>query len=156
MSLIADLTDLATALKNSSAFRTWVGAADVAAAGAFIFPVSADRELASKTEGYCCAVISHGEGFKRRRETLGDDFYVSPEFVVEFVQLVDKDDDDSDVFNELLSDVSGIVVSLDASSHFKVNEVGFKSSDEPRRARPGSAVDWASLQIVVRGDEWDG
>ncbi len=156
MSLSANIlmSPLSAALCASSAFRTWVGAATPETAAAYVFPLTADRELKDKTDGYNCAVISHGTGFSISRATLGSEFQTLPEYEVEFVSVVDVDDGDSAVFNELLSDVADILADLLTQSTLLINDVYFATDKTPQRAAYGSHPDWVSVTMVFKCDDW--
>ncbi|HQN47186.1 MAG TPA: hypothetical protein PK034_09030, partial [Rugosibacter sp.] len=136
MSLSANIlmSPLSEALCASNAFQEWVGADDAKDAAAYVFLLTADRELKNKASGYNCAVISHGTGFAISRATLDSEFQTLPEYEVEFVSVIDVNDEDSVVFNALLSSIAGILADLLAQSTLLINDVYFATDKTPQRA----------------------
>jgi hypothetical protein len=158
MGLLADIlmTPLSAALCASEAFQTWVGAEGAEEAADYVFPLTNDRDMKDKADGYNCAVISHGAGWSRTRVTLGNDFLTTPEYEVEFVSVIDVGDDDSAVFNALLSSIAGILADLEAQSDFIINETYFSTDKTPKRAEYGSRPDWVSATVIFKCDDWQG
>jgi len=158
MSLLADIliSPLSTALCASEAFQAWVGAADAAEAADYVFPMTNDRDMDGKTDGYNCAVISHGTGWSRTRITLGSDFRTTPEYEVEFVSVIDVGDDDSTVFNAILSSVAGMLADMEGQSTLLINDIFFATDETPKRAAYGSRPDWVSITVILRCDDWQG
>ena len=155
MSLNADMIALATALSVSAAFQTWVDADDAAEAAEHIYSMTADRDLATKTVGYNCVVLSPGAGWSRDRRTLGDLFITEPEHTVEFLTLIAKSTTDQALFAALLTDMSGIMSDLEAQNVYNIDATTFAGEDTPSRAPHSSGTfDWASITLVLTGNPW--
>lgn len=150
------MTPITSALAASDAFQAWVGADDASEAGDYIFPLTNNRGISGQSSGYNCAVVSHGAGWSRTRVTLGTEFLTTPEYLVEFVSVIDVSDTDRAAFNTLLSSIAGILAELEAQEEFVYNDAYFDTQETPQRAEYGSRPDWVSATLVFKGDDWQG
>jgi len=157
MSLLRDLQRLRTALSESENFRDWVGVTTAADALDYIFYFTADRTLIDKESGYNCVIISHGGTFQRDRRSYGGSWDTQPQIKAEFITLIDHDDDDSDTFETLLTDMSSILDDLESQTVCEIDAYSPSDEDTPVRA-PHSAnnVDWASITILFECGAWQG
>jgi hypothetical protein len=145
--LITDLTGLHGSLANSDAFQTWCGADDETEAADHIAYFATDKD-----DVFPMAILSHAAGWNRECIN-GSAFYTSPEMLLEFVEVVDKDDANKQVFASLLGDIDSIMADVEAQNLTGYAALSWKPDSEntPGRAKASAHTDYVSMRIILGG-----
>ena len=144
--LTYDITQIKEALGASTAFRTWTGESSAALAKGHVY-----SQHCNDVSDLPAVIVALSSSWRRTCESLDGQFHTQPSLVLEFVKSTLKSTSDSAAFDGIMSDVSGIMESIESGTTYRIDAWYPEDETTPTRDTD-STPQIVSLRIAVEGN----